>query len=101
MPHPPPTFVSVSCLLLSLGFMGGVSTASCIPQQAKVVKDAMHIVNEVCDLKDVLPEEADRVCVTEDELRRALKDIVSARKAAGSSGSSKGSLVVVLPPKGK
>jgi len=101
MPHPPPTFVSVSCLLLSLGFMGGVSTASCTPQQAKVVKDALHIVNEVCDLKEVLPDEVDKVCVTEEELRLALKDIVSARKAAGSSGVSKGSLVVVLPPKAK
>lgn len=97
MPTPPSPLVSASCLLLSLGFVAGVATTSCSSEQRQVIRSADNIVRTVCDFQEVLPTEAKEVCVTEEELRKALKDIVSSRMAAGAAPGAKGNLVVKVP----
>ncbi len=97
MPTPPSPLVSASCLLLSLGFGAGVATTSCSPEQRQIIRSADNIVRTACDFQEVLPPEAKEVCVTEEELRKALRDIVSTRKVAGSAPGAKGTLVVKVP----
>jgi hypothetical protein len=77
--------------------VAGVATTSCSSEQRQVIRSADNIVRTVCDFQEVLPTEAKEVCVTEEELRKALKDIVSSRMAAGAAPGAKGNLVVKVP----
>jgi len=77
--------------------MGGVGTVSCSQEQRQVIRSADNIIRAACDFQEVLPPEAKEVCVTEEELRKALRDIVSSRKAAGAAPGAKGTLVVKVP----
>lgn len=93
---------SFSYTLLALGFIGGVTLASCTAEQRKGAKTVVDVIETVCEFKSVLPKEATEVCLTEEEFRKAIKDIVSARSAAGASSAPRtGTLVVKLPPEAK
>lgn len=93
MPNLPSSAVQASCLLTSVGFILGVMVASCSPEHRTRVRDVIEVVETVCDLTQDLDPNVKEVCVTEEEFRKAIKDIVSSRKPASGS-SSKGNLIV-------
>ncbi len=95
--RPPTTATAASCVLLSLGFICGTAIASCTKEQQNAVKTVIQVVDKVCDVVPVVAPDAKEVCVTEEEFRRAIKDIVSARGAPGASSASGPTLVVRLP----
>ena len=97
MTRPPSSSVAAACVTLSLGFICGVALASCTKEQQNAVKTVIQVVDKVCDVVPVVAPDAKEVCVTEDEFRRAIKDIVSARGAPGASSAAGATLVVRLP----
>lgn len=70
--------------------------ASCSPEHRTRVRDVIEVVETVCDLTQDLDPNVKEVCVTEEEFRKAIKDIVSARKAAGGV-QGKGDVMVRMP----
>lgn len=96
MPNLPSSAVQASCLLTSVGFILGVMVASCSPEHRTRVRDVIEVVETVCDLTQDLDPNVKEVCVTEEELRKAIRDIVSARKAAGGV-QGKGAVMVRMP----
>lgn len=93
MTRTPSTVTQAACLLLSVGFIGGTFVASCTRQHAKT---AVEFFEAACEVVPDLDDRAKEVCVTEDELKNAVRDIVSSRKAAGGQ-SGPGVAVVKLP----
>ena len=96
--RPPTTATAASCVLLSLGFICGTALASCTKEQQNAVKTVIQVVDKVCDVVPVVAPDAKEVCVTEEEFRRAIKDIVSARGAPGASSAAAGPTLVVRLP---
>jgi len=96
MPHLPSSAVQAACLLLSAGFLSGVFVASCTPEQRKRARDVVEVVEVICEIAPEVHPDAKEVCVTEEELRKAIRDIVSTRKAAGGV-QGKGAVMVRLP----
>lgn len=91
----PSVATQVSCVLLSMGFACGCFVSSCTKDQVNSVKSVVDVAEVACDISSKIDDSVKEVCVTEDEFKKAIRDIVSSRD--GKAGSGKGTLVVKLP----
>lgn len=95
MSRAPRLAAAVACISFSVGGLCGVFVVACSTEQQRAVRDASAVVDTACQLAPVVSADASEVCVTTDELRRAIAHIVGER--AGKAGASPSASASVAP----